>query len=94
MDANIAWTGDTVEDMEIAKAVIAQHPNVDVVGLIAAASDRLAPHSARLASIYTLGFTDDQGLSRMALAAIRDDPGEDPDLRDHAEEALASIATN
>lgn len=86
------WTGDPVEDFEIAKRLIAKHPHVDVAGLLSTAADHSALHSARLASIWALGFTDDTSLSRTALARIADDADEPEDLRDHAAEALTSIA--
>lgn len=77
--------------MEVAKRLIAQHPDIDIPGLIAIAEDCTAPHSARTAAIYALGMTDDQGLSRATLARIEADADRPADVRDHAAEALASI---
>ncbi len=85
------FSGHPVEDMETAKRMIANHPNVDLPDLIAIASDRTQPRSARIAAIYTLGFTDDHGISGAALAHIASNTEEPDDVRDHATEALDSI---
>ena len=62
------FTGDPGEDMEIAKRLIGQFPHVDYRSLMAVASDETQPPSARIAAIYTLGFTDEQRLSRTMLS--------------------------
>jgi|SRR5882672_8736309 len=85
------FTGDPVEDMEIAKRLIGQYPDVDFRSLMAIASDQRQPQSARIAAIYTLGFTDEQRLSRAALTQISGDPREPADVRDFATEALESL---
>jgi hypothetical protein len=82
------FTGDPIEDMEIAKGLIAKHPHVDFSSLIAIASDRRQPLSARIAAIYTLGFTDDGGVSCATLSRILGTPDEPEEVRDHAAEAL------
>jgi hypothetical protein len=55
------FTGDPVEDVEIAKRLIARYPDVDIAALMAIADDQTQPQSARFAAIYTLGFTDAAG---------------------------------
>jgi hypothetical protein len=85
------FSGDPVEDMEIAKRLIGKHPNVDVHQLLSIATDKTQPQSARIAAIYTLGFTDDAGMSRMALTQIVSNTGETSDIKDHAAEALENI---
>lgn len=87
----IPWTGDPVDDIETAKRMIARHPNVDLPDLLATAADRAAPHSARIVSIWTLGFVDAAGVSRELLARLADDPTEPPDVRDHAQEAITLL---
>jgi hypothetical protein len=86
---NTLFSGDFGEDIETAKRLIATHPNVNLSQLMAIASDPQQPQSARIASIYTLGFTDDHGTSRAMLAGLINDP--DAAIRDHAAEALESI---
>ena len=86
------FTGDPEEDMEIAKRLIAKFPDLDLAELIAIATDQTQPHSARIAAIYTLGFTDDDGLSNPALTRISTDTKEPADVRDYASEAVASMA--
>lgn len=91
------WTGDPVEDIEdiedieVAKALVARHPDIDLPGLIATAANRAAPHSARIAATWCLGFVDDADRSSATLSKTAEDEGEPPDLRDHAVEALASV---
>ena len=86
----IPFTGDPVEDMEIAKGLIAKHPHVDFASLIAIAADRRQPLSARIAAIYTLGFTDDDGVRYTMLSRILDTSDEPAEVRDHAAEALGT----
>ena len=88
---DLGFGDDPTDNIEAAKRLIARYPRVDVAALMATAVDHAAPHSARLASIWTLGFVDDAGLSRTTLASIVDDAGEADDIRDHATEALSSI---
>ncbi len=88
---NTILSGDPIEDMETAKRLIARHPDVDFAKLIAILSDRGQPRSARIAAIYALGFTDDNGVSHAALTHILGDAGEPADVRDHAAEALDSM---
>ena len=88
---DLGFGDDPTENIETAKRLIARYPHVDVAALIKTAVDHAAAHSARLASVWTLGFVDDAGLSRTTLAGIVDDAGEAEDIRDHAAEALASI---
>jgi hypothetical protein len=88
------FSGHPVEDMETAKRMIANYPNVDLTDLIAVATDRTQPRSARIAAIYTLGFTDDHGISSAALARIVGNTDEPDDVRDHANEALESIQSH
>ena len=88
---DLGFGDNPTENIEAAKRLIARHPHVDVAALMATAADHAAPHSARLASIWTLGFVDDSGMSRTTLVGIVDDAGEADDIRDHATEALASI---
>jgi hypothetical protein len=90
---NRLFTGDPIEDMEIAKALIAKHPDVDLDPLIAIAADRQQPISARIAAIYTLGMTDDHGRSRSTLTRLANDQGERPEIKDHAEEALGYVSS-
>lgn len=85
------FSGDPVDDMEIAKQLIAQHPNVNLSELISIATDQTQPQSARIAAIYTLGFVDDDELSTLALTRILNDADEPADVRDHATEAVESI---
>jgi hypothetical protein len=87
----IEFSGHPVEDMEIAKRLIGNYPNVDLPALLAIATDRTQPRSARIAAIYTLGFTDDHRISCAALAQIVDNTDEPDAVRDHATEALESI---
>lgn len=84
------FTGDPVEDMEIAKHLIARYPDVDIAFLGAIAADRQQPESARIAAIYTLGFTDDARVSQAVLSRIASDVTEPEEVRDHAAEALNS----
>lgn len=56
------------------------------------AADRAAPHSARIAATWCLGFVDDAGTSSTVLSRIAEDEGELPDLRDHAAEVLGSVS--
>lgn len=96
MDQNInvsdaPFTGDFVEDIEIAKRLIAAHPKVNLRQLMTIADDHKHTESARIASIYTLGFTDDHGVSKAILARLAHDPAESFDIRDHATEALGYV---
>lgn len=90
MDTTL-WTGDPVEDIKVAKALVARYPDIDLPGLIATAANRAAPHSARIAATWCLGFVDYAGTSSATLSKIAEDEGEPPDLHDHAVEALASV---
>lgn len=85
------FTGDPVEDFEIAKRLVGSYPAVDLAGLAATTADRAAPHSARVAAAWALGFVDEAGSSAATLRRITDDTDEPDDLRDHAAEALASM---
>ncbi len=85
------FSGEPVEDMEIAKRLIAQHPNLDFRALTAIAADQTQSRSARIAAIYTLGFTDDDGRSISALMRIVGNGDEPDDVKDHAAEALQSL---
>lgn len=84
------FTGELVEDMEIAKRLIGQYPQVDIRSLMEIASDPRQPQSARIAAIYTLGFTDERRLSQDLLTRIAADSTEPDDVRDYAAEALES----
>jgi hypothetical protein len=86
------FTGEPVEDMEIAKRLIGQYPHVDFASLMAIASDRTQPLSARIAAIYTLGFTDERRQSQVILGRISGNPSEPAVVRDYAAEALESLA--
>ena len=83
------FTGDLGKDIEIAKRLIAAYPKVDLRQLMTIAGDPQQPASARIASIYTLGFTDDHGVSKTVLARLVSDAN--AGIRDHAVEALASL---
>jgi hypothetical protein len=85
------FSGDPVQDMEIAKRLIARHPNLDIAQLVTLASDRSQPEAARIAAIYTLGFTDDEGQSRGTLTHILNSANESEGVKDHAAEALKSM---
>jgi hypothetical protein len=85
------FTGDAVGDMETAKRLIAAHPNLDLRALIAVAEDPERPEASRIAAIYALGFTDDEGLSVRVLQAIVGRGDESAAIRDHAAEALDSL---
>jgi HEAT repeat protein len=85
------FTGEPVEDMEIAKRLIGQFPRVDYASLMAIAADQRQPQSARIAAIYTLGLTDEKRQSQATLRHISGNPREPADVRDHAAEALESI---
>ena len=85
------FSGDSIEDMEIAKRLIARYPHLDLVPIIAIASNREQPASARIAAIYTLGFTDDNGMSLGVLRSILGASDEPLSIRDHAAEAVESI---
>ena len=88
---NVIFGGDPVEDMEVAKRLIGDHPNINFADLISVAVDRNQPVSARIAAIYTLGFTDDEGVSISALSRIVSDPDEPDDVKEHATEALDNM---
>lgn len=88
---NTIFTGDPVEDMEIAKRLIGKYPNVDLRSLILIAANRTEAPWVRIAAIYTLGFTDDKGLSKTVLTRIIADDAEPANVKDHAVEALDSI---
>ncbi len=45
------FTGDAVEDMEIAKKMIAKYPDVEIGERIVIAADQRQPLSARVAAI-------------------------------------------
>lgn len=85
------FRGNFSEDMEIAKHLINQFPNVDLSMLTAIARDTNQPESSRVAAIYTLGFTDDQGRSRSVLSGIIGDAHQSDIVKDYAQEALTSI---
>ena len=85
------FTGDLVEDIKIAKRLIAAYPKVNLRQLMTIADDRKHSDSARIASIYTLGFTDDHDVSKAILARLAHDPAESYDIRDHATEALGYL---
>jgi hypothetical protein len=85
------FTGNFGEDIEIAKRLIAAHPKINLRQLMTIAADPQQPESARIAAIYTLGFTDDHGVSKMVLARLAADASASPGIRDHAAEALESI---
>jgi hypothetical protein len=85
------FSGEFGADVETAKRLIAAYPNVDIRRLMSIAGDPRQPQSSRIASIYTLGFTDDHGISKSTLAGLASDPHESHDIRDYAAEALASI---
>ena len=91
--ADTPFTGDFEEDIEIAKRLIAAHPKVNLRQLMTIADDRKHSESARIASIYTLGFTDDHGISKTILARLAHDPAESHDIRDHAAEALGYLTS-
>jgi hypothetical protein len=78
------FAGDPVGDMEIAKRLIARHPDMDFAVLDKIAADRRQPQSGRIAAIYTLGFTDDTGVSQATLTRIASDVNEPEAVRDHA----------
>jgi hypothetical protein len=86
------FSGNDIEDMEIAKRLIANHANVNLSKLIAIAKDRAQPQSARIAAIYTLGFTDDNGLSRSTLIQISQNSNEPAEIREYATEAVESFS--
>jgi len=85
------FSGDFAADIETAKSLIAAYPNVNLHQLMTIAGDPQQPQSSRIASIYTLGFTDDHGLSKTTLVSLAGDLNESPGIRDHADEALHSI---
>lgn len=85
------FSGDPVDDMEMAKELIARHPHVDLKPLITIAGNRNQPTSARIAAIYTLGFIDDHGESASTLSQLIKDHHESPEIKDHAAEALEYI---
>ncbi len=85
------FTGEPIEDMEIAKRLIGKYPDVDFASLMAIARDRTQPQSARIAAIYTLGLTDERRRSQAILQHISGDPREPTEVRDHAAEALESL---
>ena len=85
------FCGDPIEDMETAKRLTGAYPYSDIGSLATTAADQGAPHSARIAAVYVLGFTHDDLRTRETLTRIIDDAGEPEDVRDHAVEALASI---
>lgn len=87
----ILWTGDPVNDMEIAKNVVARHPDVDLFGLMFSAANPAAPHSARIAATWCLGFVDDAGRSSELLLRIVADDTAPPDLRKHAMQAFHKV---
>jgi hypothetical protein len=91
VNANVTpFSGDFVADIETAKRLIAAYPNVDLHLLMSIAGDPQQPESSRIASIYTLGFTDDHGISKSTLVGLASDPNESHGIRDHAAEALES----
>ena len=87
----LQFTGNLLDDMEFAKRLIGDYPNVDLAALTAIAADQSEPTSARVAAIYTLGYTDDAGLSEAILARIADDVSEPAEIIDHAKEAMQAI---
>ena len=91
--APVTFNGDPFEDMETAKRLIAQHPNLDLASVIAVAADKAQPGSARIAAIHTLCFADDHGLSRDVLTRILNDTAEPNDVKDHGAEALCDMRT-
>jgi hypothetical protein len=85
------FTGDFGADIGIAKQLLAKHPKVNLRRLLAIADDAQQPESARVAAIYTLGYTDDHGVSKTILVRLAHDQTVSEPIRDHAAEALASI---
>lgn len=85
---NNTFSGDPVEDIEIAKRLIARYPDVDVGNLIRIAADQALPDCSRVAAIYTLGFVDDNARSRATLSQIAANKNEPASIIDHASEAL------
>jgi HEAT repeat protein len=85
------FTGNPAADMEVAKALIARHRDLDIPALVAVAQNPQRPHSSRIAAIYTLGFADDESRSAEALTRILADENEDEQVRAHAAEALGQL---
>ena len=85
------FVGDLVADIETAKRLISHYPRVDLSMLLQVATDRHQPVPARVAAIYTIGFTDDDGVSGPVLARIVTNPMEPELVRDHATEAIGYL---
>ena len=88
---NCPFVGNLVADIETAKGLIGRYPRIDLSMLLQVATDRHQPVPARVAAIYTLGFTDDDGVSGPVLAWIVMNSMEPELVRDHATEALGYL---
>lgn len=85
------FTGDLVSDMETAKALIGRPDQVDIPSLISIATNTFLLPSARIAAIYTLGFTDDSYISGDSLVHILSDEANNPEVRAYAAEGRPDL---
>ena len=72
-DLDEILTGEPIETMEAAKRIIQQYP-IDLAIFISLATNKGMRLWTRTASIWLLGFVDDQGVSLSALGSGLNQP--------------------
>ena len=90
-NSNEFFGNNFAENMENAKRLVARHKKSDLLYIIDTAANVCKCDAARIAAVYTLGFIDDNGLSRAMLKDIINNASTSCELKDRATESLASI---